>query len=209
MARDALRAFLVEPAEVAPPPPPPPPPPAAAIRTPPKPIAPPAPIVEDTKLVAPIEVPEQIAPEPEAFSTGLEGGVPGGVEGGVPGGVVGGVVGGLPQGPAHAEAPVVRVGGKIVAPKLIKEVRPVYPDLALMARVSAIVIMEARVDIHGNVKQVTVLRGHQLFDDAAVAAVKQWRYKPLLLNGVPTEFILTVTVAFRVTSPSAASVPPR
>jgi protein TonB len=101
------------------------------------------------------------------------------------------------------------VGGKIVAPKLIKEVRPVYPDLALMARVSAIVIMEARVDIHGNVKQVTVLRGHQLFDDAAVAAVKQWRYKPLLLNGVPTEFILTVTVAFRVTSPSAASVPPR
>jgi protein TonB len=203
MARDALRAFLVEPPDVTPPPPPPPPPPATAIRAVPRVIATPPPISQDTTLIAPVEVPEQITPEPQTFDTGVEGGVAGGVEGGVPGGVVGGVVGGLPQAASHAEPPVVRVGGKIVAPKLLREVKPVYPELALMARVSAIVILEARVDIHGYVKQVTVLRGSQLFDEAAIEAVKQWRYKPLLLNGVPTEFILTVTVSFRVTSPAA------
>ncbi len=53
----------------------------------------------------------------------------------------------------------------------------------------------------------TVLRGHPLFDEAAVAAVRQWRYRPLLLNGEPTEFILTVTVFFNLSSPAEAKSP--
>jgi protein TonB len=198
-ARDALRAFLVAPTIVTPPPPPPPPPAASAFRVLPKPVAAPAPVSEDARLIAPIEVPEQILPEPQTFDLGVEGGVPGGVEGGVPGGVVGGVVGGLPDATLPAEqGPVVRVGGKIIAPKLIHDVKPVYPELAALARVSAIVILEARVDTRGYVKSATVLRGSDLFNDAAVDAVKQWRYKPLLLNGVPTEFLITVTISFRV-----------
>jgi protein TonB len=188
-----MRAFFVTPPELAPPPPPPPPPPAAA-RAVPRPAVAPRP-VETASFVAPIEVPAEIVPE-EGLDLGVEGGVPGGVEGGVPGGVVGGVVGGLPQ-----EAPppkVVRVGGQLVAPKLVRSVKPVYPPLALQARASAVIIMEAHVDTRGYVKSVKVLRGHPLFDEAALEAVRQWRYKPLLLNGEPTEFILTATIIFNV-----------
>ena len=188
-----LRTFFVTPPELAPPPPPPPPP-APSARAAVKPIAAPRP-VEPASFVAPIEVPSEIKPE-EGLDLGVEGGVPGGVEGGVPGGVVGGVVGGLPQ--EVPPAKVVRVGGQIVAPKLVRQPKPVYPELALQARASAVIIMEAQVDTRGYVKTVKILRGHPLFDAAALEAVQQWRYKPLLLNGEPTEFILTVTLIFNI-----------
>ena len=133
-----------------------------------------------------------------AAGVDLGDGVAGGVEGGVPGGVVGGVVGGLPSDAPPPPAKVVRIGGQIAQPKLIRQVKPVYPDLAVQSRVSALVILEAEVDTRGYVKTVKVLRGHPLFDDAAMEAVKQWRYQPLLLNGEPTGFILTVTVNFNL-----------
>jgi len=191
-----LKAFFVSPPEVAPAPPPPPPP-APAVRAAikaqiPTPVAPPT-------FVAPIEAPEGIHEEAGIeLGFGVEGGVPGGVEGGVPGGVLGGVVGGaLPQ-LAPPPTKVVRVGGNIVTPKMIKKVAPEYPELARSSRISAIIIMEALVDTHGVVQSVSVLRGHPLFDEPAAAAVKQWRYRPLLLNGVPTEFIVTVTLNFNI-----------
>jgi periplasmic protein TonB len=190
-SQDALKAFFVAPLEVAPPPPPPPPPPSG-----PRPVAKAAPkIVQQTpqSFVAPIEVPTEIKPE-ESLDLGLEG-VPGGVEGGVPGGVVGGVVGGLPQAPPPPER-VVRIGGQIAQPRLIRKVSPVYPDLAVQSRLSGMVILEAEVDTRGFVRTVKVLRGHPLFDEPAMDAVKKWRYQPLLLNGQPTAFILTVTVSF-------------
>jgi protein TonB len=204
-ARDTLRAFLVEPAVVLPPPPPPPPP-AGALRALPKAVAQPAPPARDAKLIAPVEVPERIVPELQTFDFGVDGSVPGGVEGGVPGGVVGGVVGGILGGTLQSTPPasptVVRVGGLVSAPKLIRQVRPTYPDLALMARVSTVVILEARVDTQGHVKSADVLVGNKLFDEAAVSALLQWRYQPLLLNGIPTEFIINVTMVFRVGAPS-------
>jgi protein TonB len=191
-----MKAFFVSPVEIPPAPPPPPPPaPAirAAVRAPvPVPVAPPT-------FVAPIEAPEGIrAPESIDLGFGVEGGVPGGVEGGVPGGVLGGIVGG-----AMAQAPppptkFVRVGGNIVTPKLLKKVAPEYPELARASRLGAIIIMEAQVDTRGLVQGVNVLRGHPLFDEAAAAAVKQWRYRPLLLNGEPTPFIVTVTLTFAI-----------
>jgi protein TonB len=124
--------------------------------------------------------------------------VPGGVEGGVPGGVVGGVVGGLPSEAPPPPAKVVRIGGQIKEPKRIRYVQPVYPDLAVQSRVSALVILEAEVDVRGFVRAVKLLRGHPLFDEAAMEAVKQWRYQPLLLNGEPTGFVLTVTINFNL-----------
>jgi protein TonB len=192
---EAIQAFFVTPLDVAPPPPPPPPPAAG-----PRPVArvtPPAQPTNPAAFVAPIEIPAEIKPDVGLDVSGIEGGVPGGVEGGVPGGVVGGVVGGLPAA-APPPAAVVRIGGQLVAPKLVKQVPPVYPDLALQAHVSTVVILEALVDTHGAVREVKVLRGHPLFDEAALAAVRQWRYQPLLLNGQPTEFILSVTVSFRL-----------
>jgi len=194
-SQEALKAFFVAPLEVAPPPPPPPPPPAGAravVRA-----APRVAMQQTQGFVAPVEVPNEIKPE-EGLDLGVEGGVAGGVEGGVPGGVVGGVVGGLPMEAPPPPARVVRIGGQIAQPKLIRQVKPVYPDLAVQSRVSALVILEAEVDTRGHVKTVKVLRGHPLFDDSAMAAVKQWRYQPLLLNGEPTGFILTVTVNFNL-----------
>jgi periplasmic protein TonB len=195
-----VRAFFVAPVDMAPPPPPPPPPAPAAVRVV-KTVAPQVQPVDTGRLVAPIEIPDQIKPE-EGLDLGVEGGVPGGVEGGVPGGVVGGVVGGLPQGPPPPTK-VVRIGGSIIAPKIVHKVPPEYPALAATARVSGIVIIEAQVDTHGKVKTANILRGVTLLDEAALAAVRQWRYQPLLLNGEPTEFILTVTVTFTLTSPGA------
>lgn len=196
---EGARAFFAAPPEVAPPPPPPPPPPAAARAVAKSPVAP-TPPPDDSKFTAPAEVPDAVKPD-AGIDLGVDGGVPGGVEGGVPGGVLGGVVGGIV--PATPPPPVaaVRVGGQIKAPKMVSQVPPVYPDLAVQARLSAVIILEALVDVHGAVKGVSVLRGAPLFDDAAMAAVKQWRYRPLLLNGVPTEFILTVTVKFSLNQP--------
>ena len=190
--KDILGTFLVSPLE-APPPPPPPPrgdgPRTGRVRSriqtqPPN------------GVVAPRDVPGEITPEPAIDLFGGDGD-PDGVEGGVPDGVVGTIVGGLPQKVAPPPK-VVRVGGQLVAPERVRYVQPVYPQLAVASHISAIIILEAQVDIRGIVKTVSVLRGHPLFDDAAVEAVQQWRYKPLLLNGEPTEFILTVTVAFNL-----------
>jgi len=194
-SQDALKAFFVSPLEVAPPPPPPPPPPAGAraiVKAAPK-----IQMQQPQGFVAPIEVPNEIKPE-EGLDLGVEGGVAGGVEGGVPGGVVGGVVGGLPTEAPPPPSRVVRIGGQIKEPKKIRDVKPVYPDLAVQSRVSALIILEAEVDTRGYVKAVKVLRGHPLFDDAAMEAVKQWRYQPLLLNGEPTGFVLTVTINFNL-----------
>lgn len=194
-----LRTFFAEIPDVMPPPPPPPPPAPAVASRPVVPVSQPVRPLEPAAFVAPIEVPDQIVEEKVVF--GLDEGVPGGVEGGVPGGVVGGVVGGLPQDVTSPSAPadIVRVGGMIAAPKLIHSVRPQYPELAQMARLSGLVILEALVDSRGRVESVRVLSGKPLLDESAVEAVKQWRYKPLLLNGVPTRFLLTVMVRFNFT----------
>ena len=192
--QEALKAFFVTPLEVVPPPPPPPPPSAAA-----RAVVRPAPriVTQQTQgFIAPIEVPAEIKPE-ESLDLGIDGGVEGGVEGGVPGGVVGGVVGGLPQAPPPP-ARIVRIGGQIAPPKKVRNVDPIYPDLALASRVTAVVILDAEVDTRGYVRKVAVRQGHPLFDAAAMTAVKQWRYQPLLLNGEPTAFILTVTLQFNL-----------
>jgi protein TonB len=194
----ALRAFFVTPVDAAPPPPPPPPPPAAAssarARTP---VAARAPV--PTRFTAPIEVPTLLEPEP-ALDFGVEGGVPGGVEGGVPGGVVGGIVGGLPQdAPAAAPPPaVVRIGGKLVSPRRVHVVQPVYPELAVQGRINGTVVVDAHVGVDGRVKSARMISGNTIFESAALDAVRQWRYQPLLLNGVPCEFLLVVTVSFTI-----------
>lgn len=190
-AQEALRAFFVQPLEVVPPPPPPPPPPAGAradVR--------PAPKVQldQTAFVAPIEVPAEIRPE-ESIDLGIEGGVAGGVEGGVPGGVIGGIVGGLPQNAPPPQA-AIRVGGQVKAPKKVKDVTPVYPELATQARVQGVVILECTISPQGRVTDVKILRSIPLLDQAAVDAVRQWAYTPTLLNGVPVPVIMTVTVTF-------------
>jgi periplasmic protein TonB len=196
---NAVRAFFVAPPAVTPPPPPPPPPPAALARRPTQ-VVPTPPPVRESVFRAPVDVPAELPPDPGIDLTGgfgVEGGVEGGIEGGVAGGIVGGVLGGVDVAPV-ATPPPIRVGGNIKAPKLLRRVDPVYPQLAAHARQRGTVILEAYVDERGVVREVKVLRGVALLDDAALAAVRQWRYQPLLLNGVAMNFVVAVTVNFNL-----------
>ena len=77
-------------------------------------------------------------------------------------------------------------------------VEPEYPALALASHMQGVVILEAIVDEEGRVEIVRVLRSQGVFDAAALEAVRQWRYSPVLLNGHPEKFILTVVVSFRL-----------
>ena len=157
---------------------------------------------------APIEAPAEIRPEPAFAGSDDDFGVEGGVEGGVAGGTLGGIVGGLvdalppppPPPPPVVSVPQqpVRIGGQINAPELLRRVEPVYPEIAVMAKVTGTVILEAVVATDGTVESVKVLRTVKFLDAAAMDAVKQWRYKPLVLNGVATPFVLTVTLTFSI-----------
>jgi|SRR5688572_2396113 protein TonB len=179
----------------APPPPPPPPPPKAPEPAPsaPKP-------VPTTGAAAPVEPPVSIEPERPPTDLDDEGVVD--VAGGVPGGIIGGVVGDLeplpPPPPPPASRRPVRVGGVIKEPALTYRVEPVYPGVAISANIEGTVILEAIVNEDGRVETVRVLRSVSVLDRAAVDAVKQWRYSPVILNGIPEKFILTVAVTFRL-----------
>jgi TonB family protein len=90
----------------------------------------------------------------------------------------------------------VRVGGNIRPPKKVKDVPPDYPKAAQDARVQGVVIVEARIDENGDVNDIRVLRSIPLLDQAAIDAVKQWKYEPVLLNGASTPVVMTMTINF-------------
>jgi protein TonB len=145
---------------------------------------------------APVEAPKEIRPEvPVDTSFERDLGVPGGIPGGIPGGVVGGLPDAPPPPPPPPAAPV-RVGGQIRQPTQLKKINPVYPSIAQSARVQGVVILEATIGTNGRVKDVRVLRSIPLLDSAAIDAVRQWEYTPTMLNNVPVEVIMTVTVQF-------------
>ena len=73
---------------------------------------------------------------------------------------------------------------------------PVYPTIAINARKEGTVILEVVIDESGAVSRMRVLRSEPLLDEAALAAVKRWRYTPTLLNNVPIPILMTVTVRF-------------
>ena len=92
----------------------------------------------------------------------------------------------------------VRPGGQIRQPQRIRDARPVYPQMALAARVEGIVIIEATVGVDGRITNARVLRSVPLLDQAALEAVRQWEYLPTTLNGVPVPVIMSVTVTFKL-----------
>ena len=92
----------------------------------------------------------------------------------------------------------IRVGGTVRQPQKVRDVKPVYPQLALISRVEGVVIIEATIGADGRVVNARVLRTAHLLDSAALEAVRQWEFTPTLLNGVPVPVIMTVTVAFQL-----------
>ena len=104
-------------------------------------------------------------------------------------------------GPPPPPTPVVkaeplRQGGVVQAANLIYQVKPEYPPLARAARIQGVVVMEAVISREGSIETLRVVSGHPLLNQAALDAVKQWKYRPTLLNGEPVEVITTVTVMF-------------
>lgn len=100
-----------------------------------------------------------------------------------------------PPPPPPPQKPVP-VGGVIKEPRKIVDVAPVYPPLAVAARIEGVVILEATLDERGNVDRLRVLRSAPLLDEAALQAVRRWRYTPTLLNGTPVPVLMTITVRF-------------
>jgi periplasmic protein TonB len=184
-----------------PPPPPPPPPPVAATIVH---VKPQVHLMDAGKLMAPKVIPKEVKiikedAEPDMGNVGMTGGVPGGVAGGSMGGVLGGVIGGMgtaPPPPKPKQTGPLRVGGNVQAARIVNRVQPVYPPLARQTRISGTVRLHAIISKDGTIQQLEVMSGHPLLQQAALDAVRQWRYQPTLLNGDPVEVDTTIDVIF-------------
>jgi periplasmic protein TonB len=196
LPKTQLMTFLV-----APPPPPPPPPPAAA----------PVHVVKQVQtdiingqLRTPTKIPQKVqmikedeAPPPVMATSGVVGGVPGGVPGGQMGGVIGGIISSTPVAvPKVATPQRIRVSSGVQSGLLIRRVQPNYPPLARQARIQGTVVLQAQISKDGNIENLTLISGHPMLAPAAIEAVKQWKYKPYLLNGEPVEVETSVQVNF-------------
>jgi periplasmic protein TonB len=197
LPRTQLMTFLV-----APPPPPPPPPPAAA----------PVKIMKQIQsdivngqLRTPTKIPKKVlenlkedeAPPPVMATSGVVGGVPGGVPGGQMGGVIGGIISSTPVAvPKVATPQRVRVSQGVSTGLLVRKVNPTYPPLARQARIQGTVVLQAEISKTGDIQNLRLISGHPMLAPAAIEAVKQWKYKPYLLNGEPVEVETTVQVNF-------------
>jgi protein TonB len=194
---------------VAPPPPPPPPPPAAEqvqrvvrqIQTD---------VLNTGQLRTPTRIPQKVqmikeedAPPPMAATGGVVGGVPGGIPGGQLGGVIGSVIS-ASNAAVPKFVPVVpqrvRISQGVTRGLLVHRVEPAYPTLARAARVQGEVILSAVIDTNGQITNLQLVSGHPMLVPAAIAAVRDWRYKPYLLNGQPVEVETTITVIFSLQS---------
>jgi protein TonB len=191
-----LATFLI-----APPPPPPPPPPAAPTMKATKVVS----EVINGELVAPNKIPKKVKNITEEESPAPMTGVIGGVEGGVPGGSVGGVIGSLLSATPHtANVPIavpkqrIRVSTGVSEGLLYHRVEPVYPPIAQRARIEGSVELKAIISKEGTIEGLQRMTGHPLLVAAAMDAVRQWRYRPYMLNGEPLEVETTVMVNFHM-----------
>jgi protein TonB len=102
-----------------------------------------------------------------------------------------------PPRPEPKAAPsVFRVGQGVREPRRIAGAPPEYPAIARSARIQGVVILEAVINERGTIERIKVLKSEPLLDAAAIAAVKDWRYTPTLLNGVPVSVLMTITINF-------------
>jgi len=94
----------------------------------------------------------------------------------------------------------VRISQGVTKGLLIHRVEPTYPMLAKQARVQGEVVLSAIINTNGEIQNLQLVSGHPMLVPEAIAAVRQWRYKPYLLNGQPVEVETTITVIFSLSS---------
>jgi protein TonB len=148
---------------------------------------------------------EEEAP-PALSSGGVIGGIPGGIPGGQLGGVIGGIIGStssltaVPKLTIPAPPKRIRVSQGVTQGRLIQKVEPKYPTIAEGARIQGQVVLTAIISKTGEIQNLMLVGGHPMLVPAAIEAIKQWRYRPFLLNGEPVEVETTITVTFQLSS---------
>ncbi len=203
----ALPKTLLSSMLLAPPPPAAPPPPPTV-----QPIVvkkPPTRMIDQGKLIAPKSIPKQVAlvkeeelPPDLPTTGGTGGGVQGGVPGGITGGVMGSIINSSPSAPPPPPPPKeviptrIPVGGDVQKSKLINQVTPIYPRFAQQMRIQGTVRLHATISKDGRVMELTLVSGPPQLVQAAMDAVKQWRFSPTTLNNTPVEVDCVFDVKF-------------
>lgn len=187
------------------PPPPPPPPPPAPLKSQ---IVQPVQRPPDTRPVeidfAPTFVPDIVPELLPAATAGIEEGDPLGVEGGVAGGIVGGVIGGVVTDDAKDEGPLIE-GEQMILPldaklplRPLSQTYPLYPETARLNGIEDSLVVRYTIDKKGRVREVIILRhaANRDFDEAAVRAIRTWRFTPMVYQGERLEVVHDLTVNF-------------
>ncbi len=201
LPKQQLLTFLV-----APPPPPPPPPAAPSVSRVMRKIQ--TNLLTGGQLRAPTRIPERVQMIHEEQAPPEVSGVMGGVPGGVPGGQLGGVIGGIishasnlaavPKVALPTAPKRIRISQGVTKGQLIFRVEPEYPKIALSARIQGQVLLKAIIAKDGTIKELELVSGHPMLTQNAIQAVRQWRYRPFLLNGEPVEVETSVAVIFQI-----------
>jgi TonB family protein len=138
-----------------------------------------------------------VAPPDQPPVIGVVGDAPGGYPGGQTGGVIGGIISSTPTATPRIAAPErVRVSQGVSTGLLVKKVNPEYPPEARRGRIQGTVLMHAIISKGGDIATLELVSGHPALAPAAIEAVKQWKYKPYLLNGKPVEVDTQIQVNF-------------
>jgi TonB family protein len=154
------------------------------------------PVEVETNVTVNFQLAEPPKQTPSPDEPPTEGAVPGGIPGGQGFGVIGSVSS-TPGDANHPGVPVrVRVSKGVSQGLLITKVAPEYPADAREARIQGVVILGVIINKEGNVESIQLISGHPMLAPAAIEAVKQWKYKPYLLNGNPVEVDTQIQVNF-------------
>ena len=151
------------------------------------------------QLTAPTIIPKKIAmvkdqaPPPTGGVAGMSG-----MGGGSGEGVIGGILGSMGNGPVvKVAAPKkITVSSGVEASKIIDEVQPVYPPIAKAARIQGTVTLAATIGKNGTIQDLKVVSGPAMLQQAALDAVRRWRYRPTVLDGVPVDVDTQISVVF-------------
>ena len=143
-------------------------------------------------LLEKIEFGDEPATAPETS------GLPGTVPGDPPKGIVAGVISSSPRQSPSGRLLRVRVSQGVAQGLLVKRVRPEYPEEARQGRIQGQVVLQVEIDTNGGIENATLVSGHPLLAPAAIEAVKQWKYKPYLLNGQPVIVETQIVVNFEL-----------
>ena len=151
----------------------------------------------NNQLTAPTRIPHDIKMVAEKEAPQASFGVSGSDFGGSSNGVMGSLFGATAAPKVKAETPKkINISSGVAAGMLLQKTQPVYPPIAKAARVQGTVVLQAKISKTGSIEDLHVISGPAMLQQAALDAVKSWRYRPYLLNNEPVEVETTVNVIF-------------